>query len=257
MIMPATNDFKHLELSIRRDGKKIYPRNMVIPTPESVRNNRANRRQHSGKLYNQAIGIVDGWNRDNLYRNQNNLPDLSDKKPLLIKIPAESLDIDYLRSTFGFEVVCEYEDGLIIVATKPDEFRSGIQKILDFAAGISGSGNVAKIEDLVTEETNQQRLNRILSDDLLLVWNQIVANPDAMIIVEMSIECQGTIVVGKKPVKAEDETAEHYNASLLRWEARRNNAYEEWDELCRIRETELENIILSYNGEVIGIFFFF
>jgi len=252
--MPATHDFKHLELAIKKDGKKIYPRNMMIPTPESVRNNRANRRQHSGRLYNQAIGIVDGWNRDNSYRNQNNLPNLSDKKPLLIKIPAESLDIDYLRSTFGFEVVCEYEDGLIIVATKPEEFQRGIQKILDFAENITGSGNVAKIENLVTEETNQQRLNRILADDLLSSWNEIMANPDAVIIVEMSIECQGTTVVGKKPVKEDDETEEHHNARLLRWEDRRNNAYEEWDELCRIREAELENIILSYNGEVIEIF---
>lgn len=252
--MSETNNFKHLELVVRRDGKKIYPRNMMIPPPESVINNKANRRQHSQKLYTQAVGIINGWNDDNLYRNQNNLPNLSDKKPLLIKIPTESIDIDYLRSTFGFEVVCEYEEGLIIVATKPEEFQNGIRKILDFAEGISGSGNVAKLEDLVTEETNQQRLNRILSDELLSVWDEIVANPDSTIIVEMSIECQGTIIVGKKPVKEDDETEEHYNARLLRWEARKNNAYEEWDELCRIRETGLENIILHYNGEVTGIF---
>lgn len=254
--MPKANEFKHLELVLQRDGKKLVPKKIKIPTPPSVVNNIANRQQHSSKLYGQARAIVDIWSQEDIDRTQNGMPALSDKKPLLIKIPAEYIDIDYLRSTFGFEVVCEYEDGLVIVATKPEEFEKGIQKIQDFANEIRGSGNVAKINDLVVEETKQQRLNRILSDELLLSWDSIVVSPENIILVEMSIECQGTIVVGKKPKKSDGETEEHFNNRLLRWEERKNKAYEEWDELCRQREAELERIISNYGGEIVQIFDF-
>lgn len=254
--MAKENDFKHLELVLQREGKKQVPKKQKISKPPSVINNIANRRQHSQKLYGQARTIIDIWSQDDVERNQQGLPVLSDKKPLLIKIPAEYVDIDYLRSSFGFEVVCEYEDGLVIVATKPEEFNKGIQKILDFANEVRGSGNVAKINDLVVEETKQQRLKRILSDSLFLSWDNIVQTPDETILIEMSVECQGTISIGSRPRKNKNETDDHYNNRLSQWEQRKRNAYEEWDELCRKREAELERIILSYNGEIIQIFDF-
>lgn len=248
--------FKHLDLILQRDGRKFVPPKLKIPVPVDVRNNKANRVQHSGKLFGQANAIKDAWSREEAQRVQDLLPKLSDKKPLLIRISPELIDTDYLRSTFGFEVVCEYEDGLVIVATNPDDFEKDIIKIQAFAEEIKGSGNVAKINDIIVEETKKERLNRILSEILLQSWGNIVASPESSILVEMSIECQGTITIGSKPKKSDDETEEHFNKSLSRWEERRNKAYDEWDELCRQREEDLENIIKSYGGEVLEIFDF-
>lgn len=254
--MADTNDFRHLELVFQKGGKKYVPKKMKIPLPSSVNINRANRGQHSGKLYGQAQSIIQLWSEEDKQRILNDLPELSDKKPLLINIPAELLDIDYLRSTFGLELVCEYDDGIVIVATDPNNFNDGLQKILDFANDIKGTGNVAKINDLIVEESKQQRLNRILSDELLSSWDAIIQASDKINIFELSIECQGTIAVGKRPSKKKDESDDHYQNKMARWEERKNKAYDEWDDLCRQRKAELERIITSYGGKVLEIFDF-
>jgi|GEM_PF-3990479 len=147
--MDKNESFKHLELVLQRDGRKLIPKKRTFPKPASVKNNIANRKQHSDKLYRQATSIIDIWDKEDVERADKGLPFLTDEKPLLVKIPAEYIDIDYLRSTFGLEVVCEYEDGIVIVATKPNEFQKGIQTILNFANEIRGSGNVAKINELI------------------------------------------------------------------------------------------------------------
>ena len=59
----------------------------------------------------------------------------------------------------------------------------------------------------------------------------------------------------KKP-KSDGETEEHFNNRLLRWEERKNKAYEEWDELCRQREAELENYIQLWWGDSSNIRFY-
>lgn len=254
--MANGNEFKHLELVFQKGGKKYVPPKMRVPVPFSVKNNCTNRKQHSGKLYGQAQSILQLWSDEDKKRIIDKLPELSAQKPLLINIPAELLDIDYLRSTFGLELVCEYDDGVVIVATDPDNFNKGIQKILDFANEIKGTGNVARINDLIVEETKQQRLSRILSDFLLSNWGAILQSPDEQSMVELSIECQGTITVGKKPTMTKGESEEKYQKKLQRWEERKNKAYEEWDDLCREREEELERVIQSYGGEIIAIFDF-
>ncbi len=252
--MKSNDNFKHLELVLQRDGKKLLPKKISFPQPDSVKFNIANRKQHSSKLYDQATSIIDLWSKEEVERDTKGLPVLAEEKPFLVQIPAEYIDIDYLRSTFGLEVVCEYEDGIVIVATKPEEFQKGIQAILNFANEIKGSGNVAKLNDIIVEETKEQRLQRILSEPLYKEWDNLVQTPEEEIIVEMSIECQGTIKVGLKPKKGKDENEEHFLKKLARWEERKNNAYDEWDNLCRQREAALDRIISSYEGEILQIF---
>lgn len=252
--MNINANYRHLELVLQRDGKKLTPKKITFPKPESVKQNLKNRGGHSQKLYNQATSLFDLWSKEDEDRNRIGLPVLTEEKPFLVQIPAEYIDIDYLRSTFGLEVVCEYEDGVVIVATKIEDFQKSIQTILDFAYEVRGSGNVAKINNIIVEETKAQRLQRILSDALYSNWDKIISSPEDTVVVEMSIECQGTIIVGSKPKQGKNETDDHYLVKYGRWEDRRNKAFGEWDELCRKREAELERIISSYGGEIINIF---
>lgn len=254
--MPTSNNFKHLELVFQKGGKRYVPKKMKIMPPSSVQANQANRKKHSGKLFGEAQKILELWSYEDAQRLAEKLPDLSDKKPLLINIPAELLDTDYLRSTFGFEIVCEYDDGIVIIATEPDNFQEGIKKIIGFANEVKGTGNVAKLNELIVEETKEKRLSRILSTYMQNNWNTILQTPNEFNIVELGIECQGTITVGKKPVQKKDEDSCHYQEKLNNWNKRKVKAFEEWDSLCRQREQELERIIQNYNGEILEIFDF-
>lgn len=254
--MPISSNFKHLELVYQKGGKRYIPNRMKVLPPSSVQMNCANRKKHSGKLYGEAQKILELWSYEDNQRLVEKLPALSDKKPLLINVPAELLDTDYLRSTFGFEIVCEYDDGIVIIATEPDNFQEGIEKIIGFANEVKGTGNVAKINELVVEETKEKRLSRILSDYMQENWNTILQTPDEFSIIELSIECQGTITIGKKPIQKKGEDSNQYQKRLNNWNKRKEKAFEEWDSLCRQREQELERIIQNYNGEILEIFDF-
>lgn len=252
--MNAENSFKHLKLALKKTGKKRRRKNDFPQIPIDVKQNKANRAGHSGFLYNKASRQIERWSELDEKRLQNNLPNLPADRSLLIKIPPEEMDLDFLRTSLGLEVVCEYDDGLVIVATNPEVFIKNLDKIKGFAEGAHATGSIAKIYDIVTEETKEERLKRILSEDLYLIWNDLIAKPDHYVVIETSIECLGKTVVPDVPKKKKDETDEKYDKRMAIWQKKRANAYDDWDELCRIRQAEIDDFIACYQGEVLAIY---
>lgn len=250
-----SGDFKHLELVLKKSGIRRRKKNEIPPTPEQVKINKKNRGGHSQFLSNKATSQIKIWNQSDEDREKKNLPKLPKDKALLIKIPPEEVDLDFLRTTLNFEVICEFEEGFVIVATDPDVFLKNInEKIEGFAQNIRGTGNISKIYDIVIEETKDERLKRILSEELYINWNTLRAKESETIVVELSIECLGTVVVPK--VKKEDDYAneDRYRKAVQRWEKARDEAYMEWDDLCLERQGEIEKFISDYNGNVLAIF---
>ena len=247
------NDLKHLELVLQKSGKKRQPQNRFFPQPKIVEQNKANRAGHSGKLFAQANNQKNLWAIEDNNRVLSNLPELPKDKPLLIKIPPEQLDLDFLRTMLKMEVVCEYEDGLVIVATEPTAFEDIFDKIQGFAQSIRGNDNIAKLYAIVVEETKEERLIRVLSEQLYSIWNDIKKQPDNLLLIDTSIECLGTIHVSDKPKRKNDELDEKFNKRLAVWTDKMNAAYEEWDELASIRQREIENFVGSYNAEIMDI----
>ena len=252
--MADSTDFRHLELALAQSGKRKKKENEYPPQPEIVKQNKNNRGEHSRYLYGKAAEQIADWSKQDNTRAELGLPKLPADKSLLIKIPTEDLDIDYLRATFGFEVVCEYDDGLVIVATNPEAFTQSIEKIRDFAANVKGTGNVARICDMVVEETKRERLSRILSEELNDIWGELKSKPDECVIVEASIECLGTTIVPDVPQEKNYQCKDKYERAMERWTHKQKKAYEEWDEICRKREAEIERFIADYSGEVLAIY---
>lgn len=246
-----SSKFKHLNLALQRDGRKKTNPKQKIQSPLIVRQNKANRIGHSGSLYNKATKQLEIWDMDSKGRREENLPQLPLDKALLIKISPEEFNLDFFRSTFGMEVVCEYDDGIVIVASDPAAFEKAIDKIQEFAENIKGSGNVARLCDIIVEETKEERLRRILSDEVYSLWQSMISKLDVSVVVDVSIECLGTIHLPDKPKKDKEQTEERFQKKLLKWEEKRNHAYMQWDELFDERYDNIQHFIGSYNGQII------
>ncbi|WP_052659746.1 S8 family peptidase [Bacillus toyonensis] len=250
-----SGDFKHLELTLSASGIRRRRNNEFPNTPDLVTRNKENRVGHSQNLAVKATAQMLNWKRSDEERRERKLPELPVDKPLLIKIPPGEVDLDYLRTTLNLEVVCEYEDGFVIVATDEDVFNRNIEeKIRGFAHEIRGTANIAKVYDIVVDETKNERLKRILSEDLYANWGDLKTKQDATIIVEMSVECLGKIVVPPVRKRKDYANEERYNRAVQKWHEKRNAAYEEWDELCYERQREIDRFIGGYNGRVLEVF---
>lgn len=246
-----SDNFNHLSLALQKDGKKKVNKKQKILPPKIVQINKANRSQHSSLLNSQAKKQIEIWDLNDKKRIENNLPEFTKNRPILVRISPEEYDIDFFRSTFQMEVVCEYEDGIVIVASDKRTFSSFINKINDFALNVKGSGNIARICDIFAEESNEERLKRILSEELIDIWHELKNHPEELVTVEVSIECLGTVHLSDKPLPKKDEDELKFQKRFERWEKKRNVAYILWDELLLERSDEVETLLRNYRGEVL------
>jgi hypothetical protein len=166
----------------------------------------------------------------------------------LLKIDP-SLDVDELRHFFGFEIVSEQEDGYVIVASEEISLAGFQQKLTDFTGGIAGSANVARIHELRSDPSQEERLRRVLTETLLAEWPNIDAN--AIYVVEVGIACVGNWQISKKPKRGRltDATWARKEAE---WSNARAEAYDKWDELRDTRLNAVEEIIRHYDAEILG-----
>ena len=94
-------------------------------------------------------------------RLEEDLPEIQVGIPILLEIEPSS-NIEFLRG-LGFEIVCEIEDGFIIVASEDIDLTRFNQKANEFIQNISLRCNTpAKVYALCEDS---DRLKRILSDD--------------------------------------------------------------------------------------------
>lgn len=241
--MAEKGDFGHLPLPLVMVGKPKFSGRR--DADERTKQNKENRSGHGTYIKRRSSDLSRFWKDRQEDRIKEKLPEIKTGIPILLEIDPEA-DIGFLKG-LGFEIISELEEGYIIVSTGDIEFAMLNEKADDFIANISSRCNTpAKIYEFLTDDN---RLKKILGKNLLKNWSKI--EDDKVYDVDISISCSGDIhSLPEKPVKEDNETAEHYQGRLSSWEKRRNDAYIKWDEIKYEREVKFENIITAYNGSI-------
>ena len=182
------NPLPHLPLPLRlqEDVTKRQPRRP--PKPET-KANLENRHTHAMALGTMAQNTISVWSTRREERLHENLPIVPSGVALMLKIE-EGADLDFLRASFGFELVSEEDDGYVIVTTEDVDLSRFLAKVTAFAAG---QGNTtAKVYEITDDS---ERLQRILSEHLYEIWPTIA--DDQIYTVEVGISCITSIGRGK------------------------------------------------------------
>lgn len=241
--MPETNDFMHLSLPTKKVGSAKYPKS-IVHGKEATSYNKKNRRSHSQSIRNQAQSLSRFWQERHSSRIKENLPTIESGIPFLLQIEPTT-DVEFLRG-LGFEIVCDLEEGFIVVSTEQTDLTDFLQKVDGFVNTDHGTGNVAKVYALHADD---DRLRRILSKELYDMWSILDNNSEY--VVEISISCSGIGIAPNLPTRKDEESDEKYN---IRVQSKRDNYYQQLDDLIMERENQLENIAYHYNGEFISSF---
>jgi len=182
--MPPSHKFEYLPLVLREQGPARFP-----PAPQAenplTQANKDDRPAHSGGLSTNVARVTSTWRSKQAAREQEGLPSISGI-PLLLKVDT-SLDLDDLRKQFVFEIVCEEEDGFVIVASDDIDLTMFQRKLTEFITGATGSANVARIHELREDLTQEERLRLILSDLLFSEWPTLA--DESVNICDISISC--------------------------------------------------------------------
>lgn len=235
--MASEKDFMHLPLPLKEDGRAFY-RKPVIPPQVQTAQNQQNRQMHGGNLKRRASELSSFWNHRRNERKQQNLPTIEGGIPFLLQIDP-STDVGFLYG-LGFEVVCDLDDGFILVAAEDKDLNVFQRKVDDFISNKNRSGSAAKIYGLCGDD---DRLERVLSKTLYEKWSLI---DDAQIFtVDISIECNGLTRNPDLPEKSDDETEEQYFA---RCQKAKTEYFLSIDEIAMKRQEQFEAIVLAYNN---------
>lgn len=238
------NNFEHLQIPLVLTGK---PRYIGIPIGQNeltVRN-KENRVSHGTYIKRQAEQLSRFWSDARNTRMQNNLPELPAGIPLMLEIDPD-IDVDFLRG-LGFEIVSEVDNGFVLVSSEDinlERFNLKLQNFIDEANKKCNSP--AKIYGL---KTNDDRVDKILSDSLKEKWNEI--NDNTIYLIEISISCSGEKKIPEKPLIENNEDSAHYEHRLSNWKVRYDDAYSEWDMLAIERQNNIERFIEGYDGSII------
>jgi hypothetical protein len=165
----------------------------------------------------------------------------------LLLLVDENVDIEFLRSAFGFEIVSEEDGGYIIVTTEDIDFSELEDVLKKFLASSRGGGSAAKLYDLI--ESTEERLRRILSESLLKEWPKIQdANP---FVLDISVSCVGSETIPDFPPQEADESKAQYSTRKRGYLERHQKVMEAWDAIQRQREAEIMQFVAGYHGKVL------
>lgn len=165
--MAENNGFTHLPLPLLFQGKpKLHGGGAVSA---QTKRNTANRITHGGYVKRRSAELSRFWKERRAERSENALPEIETGIPILLEIDP-STDIDFLRG-LGFEIVCEIEEGFIIVATEDVDLSAFNEKVDAFVANVTTRCNSpAKVYALCEDG---DRLKQILSKELYAKWATI------------------------------------------------------------------------------------
>ena len=247
---PSGHQFEHLPLVLRERGPARFP---AIPIPENpaTTSNKVNRGTHATGLSTHSGSASSNWKSRQLVRVQIGLPPTEVGIPLLLRIDP-SLDLDDLRRQFDFEIVSEQEDGFVIVASEDVDLTAFQSQLSNFASAVRGSGNVAKIHELRTDLSQDERLNRILTESLRSEWPSIA--DDSLYIFDVSVTCIGNWDVPRPFRKRSNWSDDTNNRHMEKRATEIAEAYMKWDELQYARSEEAKKIVRFYNGQVMNEF---
>ena len=243
--MAENNDFTHLPLPLLFQGKPKLRGGGAVSA--QTKRNTDNRITHGGYVKRRSAELSCFWKERRAERSENALPEIETGIPILLEIDP-SANIDFLRG-LGFEIVCEIEEGFIIVATEDVDLSVLNEKADAFIANVTARCNSpAKVYALCEDD---DRLKRVLSKELYAKWATI--SPDEVYIIDIGVSCCGKIELPKRPKQEDYETDEHYSVRKQQWRKKFSTAYMAWDEIKMKREETIENFVSEYNGEIMQL----
>lgn len=243
--MAENNGFTHLPFPLLFQGKpKLHGGGTES---DQTKRNSANRIDHGGYVKRRSAELSRFWKERRAERSENALPKIETGIPILLEIDP-SADIDFLRG-LGFEIVCEIEEGFIIVATEDIDLSILNKKTDAFIANVTARCNSpAKVYALCEDG---DRLKRVLSKELYEKW--ITISPDEEYIIDIGVSCCGNIELPKRPKRKDDETDKHYSDREQRWIEKFNAAYMAWDKIKMKREETIVSFVSDYDGEIMQL----
>ena len=237
--MAGTKDFRHLPLPQKVEGIPYYRRPIMPPQTQTVQNQQ-NRQVHGSNLKNSASVLSKFWIHKRNERKQKNLPTIDGGVPFLLQIDP-STDVGFLNG-LGFEVVCDLDDGFILVASEDVNLDLFQKKVDDFIRNKQRSGSPARIYGLHNDE---DRLAQILSKNLYEKWSMLDGN--SVYTVDISIECNGLTRVPELPNPNNNESEIDYS---VRCKLAEVEYYKMIDAIATMRQIQFETIVLAYNATV-------
>jgi len=240
-------DFQHLTLVQVVQRKPFISYGGGPKKGEAAKYNLEHRKEHFDNLTSQINFIKENWKKENIAREENNLPELpiKDVIPLFLNIDLAK-DLESLKS-FGIEIISEEEDGYIIGADS-DEFKVFADRLEQFLnqSNKKFKDSAASVLEIIPEP--RERLKRILSKSLLDKWEGIDQIKE--IVVYVAVSCY--LKIPDYPTKKEEQSDESYDSSVERWRLRYNQWQIVKDDLARVRQTEFEDFIEIYDAEFVG-----
>ena len=237
--MVGTKDFMHLPLPLKQDGTAFY-RRPIIPPQIQTAQNLQNRQTHGSKLKKSASDLSKFWNNRRDERKQQNLHIIEGGIPFLLQIDP-STDVDFLYG-LGFEVVCDLDDGFIVVASEDADLNQFQQKVDDFISNKQRSGSPGRVYALCSDE---DRLAQILSKTLYEKWSTI--DGTSIFTVDISVECNGLTRIQDLPEKNMNESNPEY---INRCEKLQNEYDMAVDKIASALQAQFIRIVSAYDATV-------
>lgn len=227
--------------------RAYFPRAQGKSNEKTIQN-LENRKDHAFELTGKLQMLSNTWKEENLNRSDTEVGRILPKGNSALVQIEEDVDLEFLRSAFGFEIVAEYDEGFAIVATEDIELNKLTKSIKAFENNEKKSGSVAKVYDINPHD----KLQHILSEELYKKWIHI--KDDTACTVDISIECTGTTIPPQNKIeKTKSETEEEFQAKKEKWEEKLTFAYQEYDKLKSEREDQLQQLVNFYKGNILQI----
>jgi len=241
-------EFPHLPLRSALQGDFNFGQTPRNPNPRTLQNLQ-NRRQHGDNLSAKANGVANFYQDVMKWREENGLPELpsADIIPVYLRIDPGKYDLEFLKG-FGIEIIAEEDDGYIIGASV-DGFKSLRDKIKKFVE-TDKAKNTAELWDII--DGNGWRAEQIFSEGLYQKWQENNIHDDEVFTVDVSIACY--LKKSNWPSRTEDETDEHYDAKVQRWQERSAKYDIARDELEWARQDEVQKFIELHGGAITSQF---
>ncbi|WP_013321045.1 S8 family peptidase [Gloeothece verrucosa] len=245
-MVERSKDYSHIPLTLTIQGT-AKPSRPPRSNPRSLAN-LGNRQAHGTKLKANVDAIFFSWQEEEEKRDEEGKPKLPNARRVILQIDPDAFDPDKLKS-YGIEVIAELEDGYIIGASADLELSALQKKIEQFIKEERGGGTVAEIWELIE---GYKKPELIVSPELWQHWDKV--KDDQIYTVDVSIACLGLKAkLSDYPKRKTNETDEQFQAKVNRWINKRDLTDEDWNEEKSIREEELTDFVLNYQGEILSI----
>ncbi len=245
--MPNSH-FPHLNIIFKAQGAAKLEGGGSVPP--NVRKNQQDRSGHSKFLKGKVNAFSRRAKELRKARQEAQLPGIKGGVPFLLQIPDEDDGaIEFITEKLNLEIVAEYDDGFLIVASDDLELRRVIELANEFADSTRGAGSMAKIIDVIEDPVSESRIMRILEDCLYEKWP---FSDEENLVLDVSIEvaAYGRPAKPRLTSKSKPETRAQKEAEFA---AQKTRYLKVWDDKRIEREEEIEKFARYYAGEIYHI----